>query len=180
MIIKETLVYNGTLLIIFKKELMGKFYALLILIFFVFQGCEPKTSALKHFRNSQINANTISYTKKKDLVVGNEVKGMIIATYVNKIGEKSKNLKNYEFIIGIYIVDNPKYAIKKNQLTLNTREALKIKPLSVDDKTIKGLTLKNNWAKYYKVSFKKKKKDSNINLIFNYPLLGKLQINFSK
>lgn len=150
----------------------------------VFTAC-TSYSITKDFDRDAFYNQAIQYTKKTDIISKLEPKYIMTATYLNAVDKKYKN--DYEnFIIGIYEVASKKTLnLKTLNLTLNEEEPVDISPIKSKN-LLKSLPLKNNWANYYLVTFKRhtnslfKKTEDNLNLTLQDPKYGSASVSFLK
>lgn len=159
-------------------------YSILFLLFFItiFTGCGDKISALNHFEDSPKSASLIQYTKKRDILYKNEQKALFFGTYLNNVYEEYEENELYNFVIGLHIVNSDDHNLIENkyQVTLNNKETENITKLDNDSDLVKNISLKNAWANYYLVQFKKEKKTSKLNLKLTHPTFGQAQLTFDK
>jgi len=137
-----------------KKLLLA--FCLIILL----NGCSSY-KALKHFEKNDAFTQASMYSKKADILVNNDVQTIFYASYMNKIDE-GFNDKYHNFVIGIYSL---KEDISDFSLSLNKNSYDKIKMLEQNSPEYQMVSLKNAWAKYYYISFKKTEHVSKLNLI---------------
>lgn len=120
-----------------------------------FTAC-TSTSVVKYFEKEEFYTKAMQYTKKTDISKNNQVQLMLNATYLNSTEKKFNN--DYEnFIIGIYNINDEKELGLKNKefvLLLNEQEPIVINELE-KKQYLNKVPLRNHWAKYYLVSFKK-------------------------
>ncbi|RXJ87598.1 hypothetical protein [Arcobacter sp. CECT 8985] len=123
-----------------------------------FSGC-VKNHALTNFEDTQLNVNALQYTKKTDLVVNNEPKIQLFATYLNPVHKNfDKGIET--FIVGIYFVNKKEQDLRKYEykVMLNGEKPL-AKPYILSPKSllVKSLPMKNPWGNYYIFHFPKQK-----------------------
>ena len=140
---------------------------LISLISSLFIGCSS-TNALKYFKADELEANSIQYTKKSDLIVNKKQDAIIWSTYLNNINDNQFKFENETFIVSIYFTNKIDQDFRKNGYTLllNNREAISIKELNRDNSTYKALLKNNPWAKHYLVDFEKIKRVYDLKLEF--------------
>jgi len=160
---------------------MNKFYSLFFIFFLTFfTACSPTTS-LEHFSNNPIDAYSIQYTKKRDILYNKELKAMLFATYLNKISTKYDTDEAYSFVVAVQYVNESDNKLIES-ITLNDKKPLSFVSLKKDSKLLENIALKNNWAKYYLVEFTKDDEDESnkLNLKFTHEDWGSATISFSK
>ena len=123
-----------------------------IFLIFVLNSC-TSYRALKHFNKDISYTQAVLYSKKADIVYKDVVKTIFYATFMNKVHEKYDD-KYYNFVIGI---NSEEETLSDYALSLNNISYEKIKDIDQDSEIYKSISLKNAWAKYYYVSFKKDK-----------------------
>lgn len=162
---------------------MNKFYLLSAsALFILFTGCGPKNSALNYFQEDPLSANAIQYTKKRDLNYQNETKAILFTTYLNKIDKKYQTDKLNSFIVGIHLVNEDNHDLIKNgyKLFLNNKKYTNIIKLDNDSNLVKSIPLKNSWADYYLVHFKKEKNVKSLNFKLTHSTFGQILLDFQK
>ncbi|RLA72127.1 MAG: hypothetical protein DRG78_24265 [Epsilonproteobacteria bacterium] len=157
---------------------------IIILTFILFSGCQNAMSVFKD-TDSKYEIG-LQHTKVKPIVYKNETKAIINATYLNSVDKSKWNNNDENFLIGIYIsedneIENTKF-IKNSRykLSLNKKKYSNMKRISNDDKLYKHIPLKNPWARYYIISFKKDKEKKILNLEYINPIFGKVEMPFEK
>lgn len=140
---------------------------LISLISSLFIGCSS-TNALKYFKADELEANSIQYTKKSDLIANNKHDAIIWSTYLNNINDNQFKFENETFIVSIYFTNKKEQDFRKNGYTilLNNREALSIREIDKDKSIYKPLLKNNPWAKHYLVDFEKIKRVYDLKLEF--------------
>ncbi len=129
-------------------------FSLFITLFFT--ACSSY-SVTKYFEKDDFYNRALQYTKKADILKDNEISIMLNATYLNSLDSKYNN--EYEnFIIGVYHTNSKVKGLKNKDyiLLLNNKEPEIINPIKIAGE-LNNLPLKNYWAKYYLISFKKEK-----------------------
>lgn len=161
-------------------KIISSFFILFLILFFT--GCADKTSALNHFENDKLSAKAIQYTKKRDLLVNNEVEALIFLTYLNKVDKKYSDEKIETFIFGVQIANKDKENFFKDsyKLLLEDKEALSIKGLDSNSELVKSIPLKNPWARYYLVKFNNKEEKRELVLNFIHTKYGTTTLSFQK
>lgn len=154
---------------------------LLSLLSTIFVACSS-TSALKYFQKDALEARSIQYTKKTDILYKNEQKVLFWATYLNNINQKDMNYKNETFIVSLYFVDSSSQNINENSysLSLNGQKPLSIKEIDTNDEKFKGFKTNNVWGKQYLVTFKEIKKSYNLKLKLSNPNTNSAELSFEK
>lgn len=148
-----------------------------------FSAC-TSTSVVKYFEKEEFYTKAMQYTKKTDISKNNQVEIMLNATYLNSTEQKFNN--NYEnFIVGIYnINDDEELGLdnKKYVLLLNGKNPDVINELEEKEYLTK-VPLRNHWAKYYLVSFKKEQQafftKKTYKLILSYEDIKKRKVHLS-
>lgn len=163
---------------------MNKIYLLSSLLLIVgFSGCGPKTSAYNYFQKDPISANSIQYTKKRDLNYQNETKAMFFSTYLNNINEKYRSDKLNSFVVGVHLVNNDNnHELEKNgyEITLNDKKANNIVKLDTNSNLVKSIPLKNSWANYYLVHFTNEEDIKELALKFSHSKFGQVSVEYLK
>jgi len=144
-----------------------------IFLIFLLNAC-TSYRALKHFNKDIAYTQAVMYSKKADIVYNDEVKTIFYATFLNKADEKYDD-NYYNFVIGIYSQEDK---LSDYALTLNNISYDKIKEVNKDSKLYENISLKNAWAKYYYVSFKKNKSTASILLELRDENYKKASISF--
>ena len=137
------------------------------LIFTFFTGCQ---SALSVFDKTGTQYEKgLQHTKVKHVTFENQTKAIINVTYLNSMDSKKWDNKYQNFLVGIYISDDFKDEDKRAlnnksfKLSMNDKKSVKSTLFTNKYKLYKHIPLKNPWATYYIISFKKDdKKSSNI------------------
>ncbi|WP_121626158.1 hypothetical protein [Poseidonibacter antarcticus] len=142
----------------------------------IFIGCSS-TTALKHFKKNEIEAKAMQYTKKADVIINEEQKVLLWATYLNNIDIKEFQSDYETFITSLYFINSDTQDIKENGYSfyLNTKKPISIEEISYENKMYKDILSKNTWGKYYLVKFKKNKKSDKLILT-----LSNTNANFAK
>ena len=142
----------------------------------IFIGCSS-TTALKHFKKNEIEAKAMQYTKKADVIINEEQKVLLWATYLNNIDIKEFQSDYETFITSLYFINSDIQDIKENGYSfyLNTKKPISIEEISYENKMYKDILSKNTWGKYYLVKFKKNKKSDKLILT-----LSNTNANFAK
>lgn len=161
-------------------KIISKFFILFLVLYFA--GCADKSSALNHFENDKQSAKAIQYTKKRDLLINNEVEALIFVTYLNKTYKKYENEKLESFILGVQVANKDKENFFKDSfvLTLNGKESVSIKGLETNAQIVNKIPLKSAWANYYLIKFSNKEESRALNLKFNHSKYGVTNLSFQK
>ena len=153
-------------------------FLLIISLFFV--SCSEKNNAFKYFDKDDVETKGVQYTKKTDILKGNEVDVIFWATYLNKI---DKNLSENEdlFLISVYFTNKDSQDIFENNFSfsLNGMESISIEKVEKDNQNFKSLMLKNSWGNYYLVKFNSQNINT-LNLILKDQTTNSAQLNFEK
>ena len=137
-------------------------YFIVFSVLFIFAGCS-KPSALVNFNYDKFYANSLQHTFKNDIVVDNNIVGMLNATYLNATKKSIDNDKDEIFLVGVFISNDEKDTSINNgyAITLNDLAPKSIYELKKEDKMYGKMPLFNPWAKYYVVRFDKEKLNEN-------------------
>lgn len=153
-------------------------FLLIISLFFV--SCSEKNNAFKYFDKDDVETKGVQYTKKTDILKGNEVDVIFLATYLNKI---DKNLSENEdlFLVSVYFTNKDSQDIFENNFSfsLNGMESISIEKVEKDNQNFKSLMLKNSWGNYYLVKFNSQNINT-LNLILKDQTTNSTQLNFEK
>lgn len=152
----------------------------LILLSFVMSACSSKNSAFRYFDKGEIEANSVRYTKKSDIIKDNQIDITFVATHLNKI-DLQLDEKIEQFLVYIHFVNLENQDFTKNgyKLLLNAKEPVSIELLEKDDKKFQDLMLKNFWGNYYLVKFDNKELIQDLHLSFS-PKASVAKLNFQK
>lgn len=147
----------------------------------IFIGCSS-TTALKHFDKSELEAKTMQYTKKADVIINKEQKALLWATYLNNTDIKEFNSKDEVFVTSIYFVDEKSQDMNENgySFTLNGKKPKSIEEISANDKIYKDILSKNTWGKYYLIKFDQIKDSYNLRLTLSNTNSNSAELNFEK
>lgn len=174
----------------------------------IFIGCSS-TTALKHFKKDELEAKAMQYTKKADVIINEEQKVLLWATYLNNIDVKEFESKEETFLTSVYFVnkDNQELGINgysfslsldvskpKNEKTLNindnkkeisnsipkSQKPISIEEISKDNELYKNILSKNTWGKYYLVKFKKIKESDKLILNLSNANANSAKLTFEK
>ena len=97
----------------------------------------------------------MSSLKSSKIIANNKVRGVISAIYLNEVDPNQFNENEY-FYIFTYLKDSS----EDITLTLNQKSAIKIEKLSNENRFSHLCSIKNEWNRYYLVTFAKEKKDT--------------------
>jgi hypothetical protein len=156
---------------------------IILVCLLVFSGCASK-SALSVFDGDKLYEKGLEYSMVGDIINSLETKAIINATYLNSTDSVKYNNEFHNFLVGIYITEDnkePKDMFlnnKKYVLTLNDKEIEKVEELSTTNYLWEHIPIKNPYAKYYIVSFKKEKNKNSLNLKYENINLGKVILSF--
>lgn len=162
---------------------MFKKTAVLTCLMLVFSGCAGK-SALNIFESDMLYEKGLEYTIVGDIINSFETKALISATYLNSVDHTKYNDDFHNFLIGIYITEDNKEEKdrflnnKRYILTLNGNSIEKLEELQTTNYLWEHIPIKNPYAKYYIVSFKKEKNQNSLNLKYENINLGKVILHF--
>jgi len=147
----------------------------------IFIGCSS-TTALKHFKKNEIEAKAMQYTKKADVIINEEQKVLLWATYLNNIDIKEFQSDYETFITSLYFINSDIQDIKENGYSfyLNTKKPISIEEISYENKMYKDILSKNTWGKYYLVKFKKNKKSDKLILTLSNTNANSAKLTFEK
>ncbi|XPV70050.1 MAG: hypothetical protein ACNI25_05625 [Halarcobacter sp.] len=155
---------------------------LTLFISLFFTACSEKTNAMRYFNDStRQSINSIQFTQKVDLLLNNQNEVTIIASYLNEIDKEFKS-DNYDtFLVAIQIFNNVNLFKDRFKILLDGKRPVSYEKIDNSSDLIKKISLKNHWAKYYLVKFKKEVKKNNIlNLTISHSRLGETTIAFGK
>jgi hypothetical protein len=127
----------------------------LIVASLLLSSCTSKNSAFKYFDKDDIETKSIQYTKKADILKGDEIETIMWATYLNKIDKNIYNYKQEVFLVSLYFANAESQSIKENgyKFLLNGKESTLIEKIEKDNENFKSLMSKNSWGNYYLVKF---------------------------
>lgn len=147
----------------------------------IFIGCSS-TTALKHFDKSEIETKAMQYTKKADVIINNEQKVLLWATYLNNTNIKEFESKDEVFITSLYFVESDTQDIKENgySFLLNEQKTKSIEEISPNDKLYKEILSKNTWGKYYLVKFHQLKHSEKLTLTLSNDSANSAKLVFVK
>jgi PBP1b-binding outer membrane lipoprotein LpoB len=128
-------------------------FLLFISLFFV--SCSEKNNAFKYFDKDDVETKAVQYTKKTDILKGNEVDVILMATYLNKVDKNISNTGEELFLVSVYFTNKDSQNIVDNNysFTLNGIEPTSVEKVEKDNESFKSLMLKNSWGNYYLVKF---------------------------
>ncbi|MBN2721750.1 MAG: hypothetical protein JXQ77_02900 [Campylobacterales bacterium] len=121
-----------------------------ILIAGLFLGCVSKEEEMlmSDFDRQKHHFKQIQQTQQVTIVQNDKVSALISALYLYQKSDPLMPRKYEKFIIGIYSDDD----IVPNVL-LNGKDAINITKLENNDSRLADIPLKNQWSRYYMVSF---------------------------
>jgi hypothetical protein len=169
---------------------MNKLLSVILFGFLILlNGCSSY-SITKYFDKDKFFLNSLQYTKKADIVKNDEVVSIFTATYLNKVDDKYEN--TYEnFIVSVYVANNKKaetpiitldkqsYSKDEEKEKISYEENyITLEEIKKDSKLIESIPLKNPWAKYYLIKFKKNKNIENPLLRYKLNQNQKAEISF--
>lgn len=132
-------------------------YKVLFLLFIslFFDSCSEKNNAFKYFDKDDAETKGIQHTKKTDILKGNEVDVILMATYLNKVDKNISNTGEELFLVSVYFTNKDSQNIVDNNysFTLNGIEPTSVEKVEKDNESFKSLMLKNSWGNYYLVKF---------------------------
>lgn len=140
----------------------------------LFVGCSK--SATSVFKKDAIYAQNLQYTKVGKVIYKNEVEALVNITYLNSVDSLKWDNKYQNFIVGIYI---PEGKEEEYVLTMNQQPFLEKQEIDQYSGLYENIAYKNNWAKYYFITFKNIK-DKNIILNYSHIKNGNTSIYFDK
>jgi hypothetical protein len=157
-------------------------YKILFLIFIslFFVSCSSKNNAFKYFEKDEIETKGVQYTKKTDILKGDEVDVIVLATYLNKVDKKISETNEDLFLVSVYFTNKESQDISENNYSffLNGESPLSVQKVEKDNENFKSLMLKNSWGNYYLLKFNTKEV-YNLNLTFK-DNTNSAQLNFEK
>lgn len=152
---------------------MSRFLSVLICVF-IFVGCSKKEQIF--VTDNKLLSVALQHTKKVDVVKNNNIEAVFIGTYLNHTSSFYDDI-NHNFLVGVYI---PNDHFNDEKATYNVTfndEILTLVELDPKELISTSIPLKNNWAKYYKVSIPKNHQ-SNITLSLEVENLHSVSLNF--
>ena len=151
-----------------------KKYIMILSFIGLFAGCSQ--SATSVFKKDAIYAQNLQYTKVGKVIYEDEVEVLINITYLNSVNSLKWDNKYQNFIVGIYIPEGKEeeYILKMNQQSFIDK-----KEIDKSSNLYENIAYKNNWAKYYIVTFKNTK-DKKIVLNYAHTKKGNVNISFEK
>jgi hypothetical protein len=122
----------------------------------------------------------IEFTQIKDISYQKHTKAIFNTTYLNSTNDDIWDNEFYNFLLGIYIVDNNEYIHNKDYtITLNGNSITKFEALTETNALFNNIPAKNPYAKYYIVSFDKKEiSTSSLKLSISHLRFGKVIVSF--
>ncbi len=158
-------------------------YKILFLIFIslFFVSCSSKNNAFKYFEKDEIETKGVQYTKKTDILKGDEVDVIVLATYLNKVDKKISETNEDLFLVSVYFTNKESQDISENNYSffLNGESPLSVQKVEKDNENFKSLMLKNSWGTTYFVKFNPQN-SSSLSLSLKNDTSNKVQLNFEK
>jgi hypothetical protein len=147
----------------------------------IFIGCSS-TIALKHFDKSELETKAMQYTKKADVIINNEQKVLLWATYLNNTDIKEFTSKDEVFVASLYFVESNTQDINENgySFLLNGKKPKAIEEIQSNDKLYKEILSKNTWGKYYLVTFNQEKDVDKLKLNLSNTKANSAELTFAK
>ena len=147
----------------------------------IFIGCSS-SNELKHFSKEEVQVKSMQYTKKADVIIKEEVKVLLWATYLNNINVKEFKTNLDSFIMSTYFVNSKSQDIKVNgySFTLNSKEPISIEEISTKNLLYKDTLLENTWGKYYLVRFKNIEEEDTLVLKLSNSNANLAELTFEK
>lgn len=159
-------------------------YKILLLLFIslLFTSCSSKNNAFKYFEKNDMGTKGIQFTKKVDILKGNEIDIILWATYLNKIDKNISDSKKEVFLVSVYFANSESQNIenKDYKFLLNDKDSISIERIEKDNENFKDLMLKNNWGNYYLVKFDSSDDLYNLKLELTNQKSSKAILNFEK
>ena len=159
-------------------------YKILFLIFIslFFVSCSSKNNAFKYFEKDEIETKGVQYTKKTDILKGDEVDVIVLATYLNKVDKKISETNEDLFLVLVYFTNKESQDISDNNYSffLNGESPLSVQKVEKDNENFKSLMLKNHWGNYYLVKFDSLENLTNLRLELTNQKSSKGILNFEK
>ena len=158
-------------------------YKILFLIFIslFFVSCSSKNNAFKYFEKDEIETKGVQYTKKTDILKGDEVDVIVLATYLNKVDKKISETNEDLFLVLVYFTNKESQDISDNNYSffLNGESPLSVQKVEKDNENFKSLMLKNSWGNYYLVKFNAQN-SYNLALTLKNKNSNSVKLNFEK
>lgn len=121
-----------------------------ILIAGLFLGCVSKEEKMlmSDFDRQKHSFKQIQHTQQVTIVQNDRVSAFVSASYLYQKNDPLVSGKYEKFIIGIYSEDDI-----VPTAVLNGKDAINITQLESNDPRLQGISLKNQWSRYYMASF---------------------------
>lgn len=145
----------------------------------LFLGCSQ--SALSVFGEKGVYKKGVEDTKIRYVVHKNETIALLNATLLNNSHPDNYDNDFNNFLIGLYTVDDRVIDLeytRKYQLRLNGKEIYKYQLISKESEQYKSIPVKNPYATYYIISFKKQNSETTLNLEYKYSTYNKVSLPF--
>ncbi len=154
-------------------------FLLIVSLFFV--SCSAKNNAFRYFEKDEVETKGVQYTKKTDILKGDEVEVIILATYLNKVDKKISETNEDLFLVSVYFTNKESQDIFENNYSffLNGETPVSVQKIEKDNENFKSLMLKNSWGNYYLIKFSTKDV-YDLNLTFKDKNTNLAQLNFEK
>ena len=122
----------------------------------------------------------LEYTQIKDLSYKKHTKAIFNTTYLNSTNANIWENKFYNFLLGIYIVDNDEFINNKEyRISLNNSNISKYTEVMKTEELYKNIPARNPYAKYYIISFDKNNtKAASLKLLIEHSKFGKVNVSF--
>jgi len=131
-----------------------KYVGISLFVVFFISACAKKT--LNIISKDSLYEKGLEYTLINDIVYKNDTKAIMNITYLNASEPNEYDYKYHEFLIGIYIDDiNEGLQNKQYILSMNSNTKYIQIPLKKDHPLYNHIPVKNPYAIYYIIKFKK-------------------------
>ncbi|MFT7879566.1 MAG: hypothetical protein ABXS91_04145 [Sulfurimonas sp.] len=155
----------------------------LVTFLLLLSACSSKTEdpLLERFEKNKTGYRLLQKTEKAQLYEHNVTKAFLTATYLYTSNDAlSKAKKDEQFIVGIYLEEEPSNHLGKSYLlTLDGQKPKSIRPLPNESTYLKGIPFVTGWNSYYLVTFPHTPSQS-FTLTFESKKYGKKALSFSK
>ena len=147
---------------------MGLFSRLFLgfIIVALFVGCSSKEeqALLKSYAENMSYHKRLQQTEKVELTDSNaSVVAIVTATYMYTPNFDKNDTRNERFIVGVNFEEPDFNSIKFTNtdttdssvysLSMQGKDALKVKKLSLNDKKLEGISFVTQWGDYYEVTY---------------------------